>query len=72
MSNMKRQRTGNHGFEGTFLIGSHVLSSIRLFIQVPVRFRASGNLSLSIHTPTKYPASQPCDVGPVTRPRVLR
>jgi hypothetical protein len=72
MSNMIRRRTGNRCVEGTFLFGRQVLCSIRLLIQVPVRFRATDHLSLVTHTPTKYPASQPCDVGPVTRPRVLR
>jgi hypothetical protein len=72
MSDMERQRTGNHCFEGTFLFGSQVPCSIRLFIQVPVRFRATDHLSLITYTAIKYPASQPCDVGPVTRHRVLR
>jgi hypothetical protein len=46
MSNTKRQRTGNYCFEGTFLFGSQVLCSIRLLVQVPVRFRAMDHLSL--------------------------
>jgi hypothetical protein len=72
MSNTKLQRTENYCFEGTFLFGSQVLCSIRLLVQVPVRFRAMDHLSLITLTAIKYPASQPCDVGPVTRPRVLR